>query len=275
VEQTATPSGSWADGDRYEAYVGRWSRPVARQFLAELEVPAGRRWLDVGCGTGALTEQILSVAEPSAVVGVDPSADFVAHAAGHVSDPRAAFRQGTAQELPLDGTPFDAVVSGLVLNFVPDPDAAVAEMRRVLGPGGVVAAYVWDYADGMQFMRCLWDAAAELDPVARELDEGLRFPLCRPEPLRTLFADAGLEEVVVEEIVVPTVFAGFDDYWSPFLGGTGPAPAYAMSLSEGDRAALREVLRSRLPTDPDGAIRLTARAWAVRGRSVVSSHAGS
>ena len=273
MTEAFSPPGSWAGGDRYEAYVGRWSRPVARRFVASLDVPAGRRWLDVGCGTGALSGTILATAEPSAVVGVDPSADFVAHAAAHVADPRASFREGSAQALPAEDAAFDAVVSGLVLNFVPDPPAALAEMVRVGRPDGIVAAYVWDYADGMQLMRRFWDAAARLDPVAGNLDEGLRFALCRPEPLRALFTGAGLGDVEVEEIVVPTVFTDFDDYWTPFLGGTGPAPAYAAQLPEEARAALRKSLRSRLPTEADGSIHLTARAWAVRGRC--SSHAAS
>ena len=273
MAQAFSPPGSWAGGDRYEAYVGRWSRPVARRFVAWLTVPAGARWLDVGCGTGALSGTILAVAEPAAVLGVDPSPDFVAHASAHVSDPRATFREGSAQALPADDAAFDAVVSGLVLNFVPDPPAALAEMRRVVRPDGVVAAYVWDYTEGMQLMRRFWDAAADLDPAVRDLDEGLRFPLCRPGPLGELFTEAGLADVAVEEIVVPTVFADFDDYWTPFLGGTGPAPAYAVQLPEAERAALRESLRSSLPTEPDGSIHLTARAWAVRGRRC--SHAAS
>jgi SAM-dependent methyltransferase len=273
VAQAFSPPGSWAGGDRYEAYVGRWSRPVARRFVAWLAVPAGARWLDVGSGTGALSGTVLAVAEPAAVLGVEPSPEFVAHAAAHVPDSRAAFREGAAQALPVDDVAVDAVVSGLVLNFVPDPPAALAEMRRVVRPDGVVAAYVWDYTEGMQLMRRFWDAAAELDPGVRDLDEGLRFPLCRPEPLGELFTEAGLADVAVEEIVVPTVFADFDDYWTPFLGGTGPAPAYAVQLSEAERAALRESLRSSLPTEPDGSIHLTARAWAVRGRRC--SHAAS
>ncbi|WP_448624695.1 class I SAM-dependent methyltransferase [Geodermatophilus sp. URMC 64] len=271
MEQVQTPPSPWAGGDRYESYVGRWSRLVARRFVTGLAGPPGRRWLDVGCGTGALAGAVLAYAAPAAVVGVDPSPDFVAHAAAHVTDPRAAFREGSAQALPLDDASVDVVVSGLVLNFVPDPAAALAEMSRVVTAGGTVAAYVWDYAGGMQLMRYFWDAATERDPATAALDEGRRFPLCRPGPLRDLFTSAGLDDVVTDEIVVPTVFADFDDYWTPFLGGTGPAPAHAMSLSETDRAALREILRARVPIEDDGSIRLSARAWTVRGRSG-SSH---
>lgn len=259
------PPGAWVGADAYEAYVGRWSRPVARRFLEWLGVPAEKRWLDVGCGTGALSEVILAACAPVEVVGVDPSLPFVAHAATRVADPRAAFRQGDAEGLPVDHDSFDAVVSGLVLNFVPDRSAALCEMRRAARPGGVVAAYVWDYADGMQLMKHFWDAAVEAAPEAGDLREDLRFPLCRPQPLSDLFRDAGLADVAVDQIVVPTPFADFDDYWSPFLGGQGPAPAYAMSLPAEDRDDLRERLRARLPVEDDGSIRLTARAWAVRG----------
>ena len=158
------------------------------------------------------------------------------------------------------------MVSGLVLNFVPDPAAAVAEMTRVARPGGAVAAYVWDYRDGMELMRRFWDAAVALDPVARELDEGQRFgPMCRPEVLAALFRDAGLRRVEARAVDVPTRFRDFDDYWMPFLGGQGPAPGYAMTLSENRRAALRERIRADLPIASDGSISLSARAWAVRG----------
>jgi SAM-dependent methyltransferase len=266
VTDPATEPGPWADGDRYEAYVGRWSRPVAAEFLGRLAVPAGRSWLDVGCGTGVLTRKVLTVADPRSVTGVDPAPAFLAHAAAQVTDPRVSFRDGTAQALPLADGSVDAVVAGLVLNFVPDPAAALAEMRRVVTVGGTVAAYVWDYAEGMQLIRRFWDAAVARDPAVRELDEGVRFPLCRPGPLRELFTAAGLDAVAVDEIVVPTVFADVDDCWTPFLGGTGPAPAHVVSLNDADRDALRELFRARLPVGEDGTIRLTARAWAVQGR---------
>jgi SAM-dependent methyltransferase len=257
--------GLWAAGARYEPYVGRWSRLVAAEFVRWLAVPPGARWVDVGCGTGALTETVLRSAAPAAVVGVEPSDAFRSHAAAHVTDPRASFLAGGAEALPLPDGAADAVVAGLVLNFVPSPATAVAEARRVARAGGTVAAYVWDYAEGMRLMRVFWDVAGELDPAVRDVDEALRFPLCRPGPLAALFTDAGLRDVEVRDITVPTVFADFDDYWTPFLGGGAPAPAYAVSLDPEWQAALREALRERLPYDADGRIPLTARAWAVRG----------
>ncbi|MGQ0837383.1 class I SAM-dependent methyltransferase [Actinokineospora sp.] len=253
----------WADGEAYEAYVGRWSRRVAAAFVRRLDVPAGRRWLDVGCGTGALTSTVLAVADPAEVVGVDPSEAFLAIA--RAVGLRATFHVGDARSLPLPDRRFDAVVSGLALNFVPDSRAAAAEFARVAAPGGVVAAYVWDYAEGMAMMRYFWDAAAALDPAAVDLVEGRRFPLCEPDALRLLWSDAGLDEVTVEPIDVPTVFTDFDDYWRPFLGGQGPAPGYAMSLTEERRGELRDLLRTRLPACQDGTVPLTARAWAVIG----------
>ncbi len=255
----------WASGAAYEPYVGRWSRLVAREFLVWLAVPAGRRWLDVGCGTGALSQTIVERAAPHEVVGIDSSAGYVAYAREQVRDGCAHFDVGDARSLPFADEAFDAVVSGLVLNFVPQPDRAAAEMARVARPGGIVAAYVWDYAGEMQLMRHFWDAAAALDPAARNLDEGRRFPLCKPELLADLVRGAGLCDVAVRAIDVPTVFRDFDDYWSPFLGGQAPAPGYAMSLTEERRSALRERIRASLPFAPDGSIHLVARAWAVRG----------
>jgi SAM-dependent methyltransferase len=249
----------WEIGGAYEAYVGRWSRVVAGEFVRWLEMPAGRRWLDVGCGTGALTATVRSGAAPSGVVGVDRSHGFLTDAHG----PRTA---GDARALPFPDGRFDAVVSGLAINFVPEPAAAAAELARVAAPGGVVAAYVWDYAEGMTMMRHLWDAALALDPAALELDEARRFAVCRPEPLRDLWAGAGLTDVATRAIEIWTVFRDFDDYWQPFLGGQGAAPAYVMSLPEGRRQALRDAVRERLPIAADGSIALTARAWAVRGR---------
>lgn len=261
--------GSWADGNRYEAYVGRWSRLVARRFVAELAdlaVPPGRRWLDVGSGTGVLTGTVLELARPAGVRGIDRSPAFVQHAAAHVPDPRATFAVGDAASLPLPDASVDVVVSGLVLNFLPDPAAAPVEWRQVVVPGGLVAAYVWDYAGGMELMRSFWDAAARVDPDGAGLDEGARFPICAPGPLQAAFTAAGLTDVVTGSIEVPTVFADVDDYWTPFLGGTGHAPAYVATLPDDVRTRLREELLRSLPVQDDGSIALTARAWTVRGR---------
>ena len=256
---------TWESGDAYERYVGRWSRGVAAEFLRWLDLPRGLDWLDVGCGTGALASAILELAAPSRVRGYDLSPQHVLAARARVRDPRAEFAQADATTLPDATRACDAAVSGLVLNFVPEPARALAEMRRVVKPGGCVAVYVWDYAGQMQMMRIFWDAAVELDPSAAELDEGRRFGLCRPAPLRDLYESAGLRDVQVRAIDVPTRFRDFEDYWLPFLGGQGPAPGYAASLDEERRRALRERIQDRLPAGPDGSIDLTARAWAVRG----------
>lgn len=266
-ENTSTPKpkDTWVSGEAYEGYIGRWSRLVAREFLKWLEVPPGGQWLDVGCGTGMLSRSILESAEPSKIKGIDRSEGFVNFAREHVRDERVDFEVGDAESLAFDSASFDAAVSGLVLNFVPHPDRALAEMARVTRPNGVVAVYVWDYADGMQLIRYFFDAAIALDPKADELDEGSRFPICQPNALHQLFESTGLRNVEVRPIEVPTIFRDFDDYWSPFLGGQGPAPSYAMSLTEEGRVALRERIRASLPFNSDGSISLVARAWAARG----------
>ena len=256
-------SDTWERGDPYEQYVGRWSRRVAPPFLSWLGIPAGRKWLDVGCGTGALSAAIVDHCSPSSVTGVEPSEGFLKTARGHLAG-RAVLHQGSATAIPLDDASVDVVVSGLVLNFVPDHRAALAEMARVTDNGGIIGAYVWDYAGKMELMRLFWDAVVELNPDAASMDEGTRFPLCRPEALVELFESAGLNGVEVMAIDIPTPFAGFEDYWQPFLGGQGPAPAYAMSLDETARARLGDRIRERLPVQADGSISLTARAWATR-----------
>lgn len=265
MDKSPKPKDTWASGDAYEPYIGRWSRLVAREFLSWLAIPQGSQWLDVGCGTGALSQTILEVTDPVSVKGIDRSEGFVLFARQHTPDHRVQFEVGDAEAIKDDSGVFDVAVSGLVLNFIPHPEQAVAEMRRVTRTGGMVAAYLWDYANGMQMIRHFFDAAVALDPNAAELDEGSRFPICHPETLSDLFKFVGLENVEVRPINVPTVFRNFDDYWSPFLGGQGPAPTYAMSLDEEHRTALREKIRVSLPVEANGSIALTARAWAVRG----------
>jgi ubiquinone/menaquinone biosynthesis C-methylase UbiE len=264
MHNTPHVSDTWERGSPYEQYIGRWSRQVAPLFLAWLSQPAGKRWLDVGCGTGALCAAILDRCAPSGVVGVEPSEGFLKLAEQNLAG-RARLLAGDAATLPLEDGACDVVVSGLVLNFVPALPAGLSEMRRVAAHGGTIAAYVWDYADGMEIIKSFWDAAVSLDAAAAALHEAARFPLCEPSALKTAFEDAGLTDVQTTALDVVAQFAGFDDYWRPFLGGQGPAPAYAMSLSEDQRATLRDRLRSALPTAAGGTLSLRARAWAVRG----------
>jgi SAM-dependent methyltransferase len=249
----------------YDAFMGRWSKVVARDFLAWLSVPPHSRWLDVGCGTGALTSAILQSASPSEVWGIDPSEEYVSYARAIQPKERCHLLVADAQALPHEFSGFDATVSGLALNLVPDPIAAVAEMIRVTRPDGLVGAYVWDFADGMELLRYLWDAATKLDPQAEELDQGKCFPICHPDRLRVLFTEAGVRAIQVRPLEVPTIFRDFDDYWTPLLSGHGRAPGYVMSLSADQRSRLRESIQEDLPTHSDGSIHLTARAWAVRG----------
>jgi len=256
-------SESWERGDPYEQYVGRWSRRVAPPFLRWLGIPPGRKWLDVGCGTGALCAAISDRCSPSSVTGIEPSEGFLSTAREHLAGQTLLYR-GSATAIPLDDASVDVVVSGLVLNFVPDQRAALAEMARVTGSGGTIGAYVWDYAGKMDLMRLFWDVAVELDADAGRMDEGIRFPLCRPEALVELFEVAVLNGIEVTAIDIPTPFASFEDYWEPFLGGQGPAPAYAMSLDATVRARLRDRLRERVPVQGDGSLPLAARAWATR-----------
>lgn len=259
------PLETWSSADAYERWVGRWSRSVAREFIQWLALSPHLTWADVGCGTGALAACLLANCEPRQIVGIDASDAFVAQAGRLVTDSRAHFETGDATSLPWRTDSFDASVSGLVLNFVSDHLEMAREMARITKPGGVVAAYVWDYAGGMQMMRHFWDAAIEVSPGDAWLDQAERFPLCQPEPLRALFELAGLRSVEVRPIDVPTVFQDFDDYWVPFLGRQGAAPTYLASLDGDVRERIREALRLRLAPTP-GPIELSARAWAVKGK---------
>jgi ubiquinone/menaquinone biosynthesis C-methylase UbiE len=262
---TASPDAAWSSGDSYEHYVGRWSRLVAREFVDWLGAPARGRWLDVGCGTGALTEAVLSAAQPFAVHGIDPSPGFVDTARARLIDPSVTFAVGDAMAIDSPDDAFDVAASALVLNFVPDPAVALAEMTRVVRPGGIVGFYVWDYVGGMEFMKYFWDAAVDVDPTAALVAEGARFENWTPDFIHSLLAAAGLEAVTTDAVVIPTYFADVDDFWTPFLGGQGPAPTYLLSLEPKEREQIRALVMSRLPIALDGGIPLTARAWSGRG----------
>jgi SAM-dependent methyltransferase len=256
----------WGNTATYEAYMGRWSRPVAEAALAWLGLSPGLTWLDVGCGTGALTEVILEAADPRQILGVDPSAEFLATAAAQITDPRVRFAIGDACALPALDDVYDVVIAGLVLHFVPDPPPAIHEMMRAARPGGTVAAYVWDFTGERQFTRYLWWAATALDPAAAAQDPSRQCAVCQPEPLAALFAGAGLQAVTVDAVVVPIVFRDFDDFWQPhLLGGSSPAQRYVTALRAGQRTALREQLHAMLPIADDGSIPLLGHLWAVRG----------
>ena len=257
----------WASSDAYERYNGRWSRLVADQFVGWLDVPPRRRWLDVGCGTGALSDAILKGSDPSAVIGIDPAEPFIKRASMTLPDPRASFRLGSADETGLPDGAVDVVVGGFVLNFVPDVGAALGEWRRVLAPGGVVGATVWDYAHGMASIRLFWDAAVAVDPAAAAFDQGGKASIGDASHLQAACREAGFFAVEGGAITIPMVFADFDDYWLPFLGGTGGAPGYLATLDDVHRDAIREELRRSVNAEPDGSIHLEARAWAVRART--------
>jgi len=256
---------AWQAGDAYEQYMGRWSRGIAPRFLEWLAPARGLDWLDVGCGTGALSAAIVAQCDPRSLVAIDPSEGFLAAARAAVPDGRTRFQAGDARQLPLEAATRDVVASALVLNFVPDREKALSEMKRVARPGGTVAFYVWDYPGaGVGFMRAFWDAAIALDPGAADLGEGRRFPFCTPDGLTRLAVEAGLREVQCEPIEMPTVFAGFEDFWRPFTLGAGPAPGYCANLDERARQQLKERLHDVLPRREDGTIALQVRAWAVR-----------
>jgi SAM-dependent methyltransferase len=236
-------------------------------FVRWLAPAPAARWLDVGCGTGALTRAIVE-ADPSEaleVLGTDPSDGFVETARSLVTDRRATFQVASAEHLPIDAGQFDFVVSGLVLNFLLDPLTGVQEMTRMCRSGGTVAAYVWDYAGEMWLLRHFWEAAFELVPEARQLDEVRRFAECAPAPLARLFATAGLCSVEVQALDATAEFRDFEDYWAPFLAGQGAAPAFAASLPAQTQGDLARSLRRSLPIAPDGSITVGLRVWAVRG----------
>jgi SAM-dependent methyltransferase len=267
TNSVSIPGDGWTTGDAYDAYMGRWSQPMARAFIEWLHPNTSSQWLECGCGTGALTAAICDNCQPLSVMACDPSEPFIQHARKNLVDPRVSFIVAGADALPRRDDGFDVVVSGLVLNFLADPAQAVASFRERLCPEGTVAAYVWDYEEGMMFLKSFWEEAEALDTRAAALNEGRRFPLCRSNALASLFRDAGLSHVETGSLEIPTSFANFEDFWTPFLRGTGPAPSYVASLDPAARESLRVRLSQRLHAENDPSIRLRARAWAVRGVS--------
>lgn len=254
---------AWGDGQSYEHYMGRWSRKIAHEFVAWLDQPAGLTWLDIGCGTGALTSTILAETAPGAIVAIDPSVPFIDHARRTLPDDRVRFEVAGASAIPVADRSIDAVVSGLAFNFFPDRPAALGEVLRIARPSATVGLYVWDYpGGGIGFMDAFWDAAIAVSPVAASAGERSRFPFCTPDALGEEVRIAGFVGVEVRAIEVTAQFVDFDDLWSPFTEGTGPAPAYYQRLDAPTRMALKRTLQAsvgdRVPID------FPARAWALR-----------
>lgn len=253
------------DAGGYERFMGRWSARLARELIRFAAIPDDARVLDVGCGTGSFTEAVLSTLPRATAVGVDPSATFVELASRRFPETRARFETGDATRLTFPDASFGAAVAMLVLNFVPDPGRAVAEMRRVTRPGGRVAASVWDYGGEMTMLRTFWDTAVALDPAAGARHEE-RMPLCHRGELEELWRGSGLDGVREEGLVIEMPFSTFGDFWSPFLAGVGPAGSYAAALSSEAREALkRRLLRDVWDDRPEQPRRLTGRAWVVVG----------
>jgi ubiquinone/menaquinone biosynthesis C-methylase UbiE len=246
-------------GDSYDRFMGRYSRELAPRFVAFAGLGPGMRALDVGCGSGLLAAALAGRLGAANVAAADPSEPLLAACADRV--PHADVRRASAEELPWPDESFDAVLSQLVLNFVPDADAAVAEMCRVVAPGGIVASCTWNHMGGMQMLRTYWDAAVELDPRAPD-ESDMRY--CSREELAALWERHGLDDVETAPLDVQVGYDSFDDYWEPFTLGVGPAGAYCASLEPEQREALRESCFGRLGS-PAGRFSLTARACAVRG----------
>jgi SAM-dependent methyltransferase len=250
----------------YDRFVGRYSPHLARAMCEAAQVRPGQRALDVGCGSGALVAALAEALGPENVTGVDPSEPFVEATRAKV--PGARVVVGSGESLPFDDGEFDATLSQLVVNFLADPEQGLAEMSRVTRPGGLVAGCVWDYAGEMTMLRAFWDAAAALDPEgATPMMEAHTMRFARPEELGELWQGAGLVEVDVSALVVEASYDDFEDLWSPFPTGVGPAGAYAASLDDEGRAGLRAEYARRLG-EPDGPFTLSARAWCAVGRVV-------
>jgi SAM-dependent methyltransferase len=258
--------GMFADAEAYERFMGRWSRLVAPQLVDFTGVPDQGQFLDVGSGTGALAFALAERKPRAHVRGIDPSKEYVEYANSRNPFPdRVRFETGDAQRLSLAGASFDASLSLLVFNFIPDARKALGEVLRVTKPGGRISAAVWDYGDGMQMLRAFWDGAVRVDAKAEELDER-HMPLCRSGELSELWRRGGLENVREAPRTITMRFESFADYWNAFLLGQGPAGMYVKSLGRDQVRALRDEVKSRVsPSEQNVPFALSARVWSVCG----------
>jgi SAM-dependent methyltransferase len=251
--------------EAYDRHIGRYGRELGQALIAATGVSAGRRALDVGCGPGALTAELVAVLGAERVAAVDPLLPFADACRRRL--PGVQVEVAPAEALPFDAAAFDYALAQLVLNFMADPPAGLREMQRVTRRGGTIAAAVWDYAGDMTLLRRFWDAAVALDPTVVDRDEGRCMPFCTPDELGGLWSAAGLRDVSVLPVVVAAGYESFEDLWQPLELGVGPSGAYAASLAADHRAALKEELHQRLGAS-DAPFRLTARAWIATGRAV-------
>ncbi len=256
----------WTSGSHYDQWMGRWSRLLAHEFLNWLDLPAGLRWLDVCCGSGVIAEAMVERNPPASIVGIDASPEQINFARQHRAQPNVTFQTGDVMALPFPDATFNVVVCGLGLNYTPSPVGALEEFCRVTAPGGTIAVYVWDYAQGARFLREFWDTAIAIDSEAAASDQGRRFPICTEKGLRNIFEQARLEQLSLTALDIVTRFTSFDDYWEPLLTGQGSAPNYLATRDKQTQSVIRERLRATLPANAQGAIELPARAWASRGR---------
>jgi SAM-dependent methyltransferase len=249
--------------DAYDRFMGRYSIPLAPQLADLAGVRSGQHVLDVGCGPGALTRELVSRVGADAVAAVDPSEGFVA--AVRERHPGVDVRHSAAEQLPLTDATFDAALAQLVVHFMADPVRGLQEMARVTRPDGAVAACVWDHAGSGGPLSTFWQAARRLDP---DLHDESQLAGAREGHLGELFSAAGLQDVEEAVLSVSVEHASFDEWWEPFTLGVGPAGAYTVGLDSDRQAALREACRTALPTPP---FTVTARAWAARGRVASST----
>ena len=251
------------DSAAYERAIGRWSRAVAPGFLQWLAPPANARWLDVGCGTGILAHTLLELCSPAAVIGIDSAAAQVGQASRGPAAGRASFKVGDARRLPFPNASFDIVISALVLNFIPERQQALAEMRRVARTGGAVAAYVWDFTEELSpsgpLRRAMRRLGSQVPTIPGTAESRL-------ETLRALFEEAGLEQIETRIIDVCLAYKDFEDFWKAQTPSYVPTTKVIASMTEGDRTRLMRAVRDGLPTAPEGVIEYFARANAIKAR---------
>lgn len=257
-----------SDGNGYELQMGRWSRRLAPKFADYAGIKNADCVLDVGCGTGSLTSTLARNPNIRRLRGIDFSAAYIEHAKRENSDSRIQFQVGDACALPFGDKEFDHSLSMLVLQFIPQPEKAISEMRRVTRPGGTVAAATWDSRGGFVWSRMFWDTAAMLDPKANDRRaKNYTRPLTHPDELERAWKASGLTDVAQDMLTIRMDFASFEDFWTPFEGNDGPYAEYVRTLTPEGKAVLRDKVRlAYVDGDADGTRSYAATAWAVRGK---------